>query len=359
MQHDLQISEERLSSIVTGAPVILFALDKNGIYTVSEGQLLSALGLKPGEAVGHSFVEVFPDAEDFHEEVLRALSGETFVSVSMGQGVALETRYSPMLDANGALIGTLGVSVDVTSRIEAERETLQRTLEKERDLKELKNRFISLVAHLFRTPLSVINTTSYLLENYHDKLDAEKRKDYFLKIRSQIDRVDDLIENILLVSEKEENGLPFNPTRINLEVFCRDLVAEVQRTVQPLHTLIFSCSGDLSSIAADEKGLRHIVSALLSNAIQYSPDGGKVIFNLTRQGNEAIFEVHDSGIGILPYDQPHLYEPFYRGKNTTGIKGGGLGLNIAKDFVDLHGGTIDFVSEPGNGTTFTVRLPIL
>jgi PAS domain S-box-containing protein len=483
MQRDLQLSEERLRSIVTGAPVILFALDNQGVFTFSEGNALSSLGLKPGEAVGRSVEDLFPEAKDFQEEVRRALNGETFSSVSRGPGVAFETRYSPLRNANGEIIGTIGVSVDVFSRIKAEKayrilvessvqglvilqdskvvfanaaqaaltgysveeilamtpqqnlelahpedrafvarrlqdrsagkplstraeirlirkdgalrwvemysatieyggkpatqivtlditerkqmeaalveaEGLRLALVKERDLKELKSRFISMVSHQFRTPLSVINTTSYLLENYHDKFDADKRKDYFGKIRSQIDRLDELIENILTISEKEEKGLPFTPTTVNLEVFCREVVAEMQLTSETTHTLIFTHQGDLSSAIVDEKALRHILTNLLSNAIKYSPDGGDVVFNLTRQVGEAIFEIRDPGIGILSDDQRHLFEPFHRGTNVDGIKGNGLGLKIVKDFVDLHGGTVACVSEPDKGTTFTVRLPI-
>ncbi|MEO8607059.1 MAG: ATP-binding protein [Chloroflexota bacterium] len=484
MQHDLQLSEERLRSIVTGAPVIFFALDKNGVFTFSEGNALSSLGLKPGEAVGRTAEDLFPDANGFHEEVRRALSGDSFISVSRGRGIALETRYSPLRDAHGELIGTVGVSVDVLSRVQAEeayrtlvetsvqglvifqenrvvfanaaeaaltgysiedilamtpqqnlelahpedREFVARRLQdrssgkplstraeirltrkdgemrwvemysvgieyggkpatqivtlditerkrmeaalveseglrvalvKERELKDLKSSFISMVSHQFRTPMSVINTTSYLLENYHDKLDAEKRKDYLGKIRSQIDRLDELIENILIISQKEEKGLPFTPSNVDLEAFCRTLVAEMQLTSETLHTLVFTHSGDLSSAFVDEKALRHILSNLLSNAIKYSPNGGEVIFDLTRQDDAAIFEIRDSGIGILPDDQRHLFEPFYRGTNVTGIKGNGLGLKIVKDFVDRHGGTVACVSEPDKGTVFTVRLPIV
>ena len=251
------------------------------------------------------------------------------------------------------------VMLDLTERKQREAALVEaEALRQESELKELRDRFISLVAHLFRTPMSVINTTSYLLENYYDRLEADKRKDYFGKIRSQIDRLDELIENILTISQKEEKGLPFTPTTVNLEVFCRDLVAEIQMTTEPLHKIIFSHSGDLSSASVDEKALHHILTNLLSNAIKYSPDGGNVIFDLARQDGEALFEIRDSGIGILPDDQRHLFEPFHRGTNVTGIKGNGLGLKIVKDFVDLHGGAITCISEPDKGTTFIVRLPI-
>jgi PAS domain S-box-containing protein len=256
------------------------------------------------------------------------------------------------------------VTLDVTERkqMEAavvETEMRRQALDQERELKELKSRFISMVSHQFRTPMSVISTTGYLLENYNDKLPPEKRQEYFGKIRSQIDRLDKLIENILTISQNEEKGMAFAPTTIDLEAYCRDMVAEMQLTSPTLHQMVFTVDGDLATAFADEKLLHNILTNLLSNAIKYSPDGGEVIVNLARQGDEAVFEISDSGIGISDDDQKHLFEPFHRGQNVSGIKGNGLGLKIAKDFVDVHGGTIAYVSEIGKGTTFTVRLPIV
>jgi PAS domain S-box-containing protein len=483
MRWQLLVNEERLRSIITNAPILLYAVDKKGVFTLSEGSALSVFKLKPGEAVGKSVFELFPNATDFHAEIQRALTGETFTAISRGPRIAFETRYSPIYDKDGQLAGTIGVSIDVLGRVQAEdayrtlvetsmqglvilqdnrlifantaqaeltgysieellaktpqqniemahpddrafviqrlqaradgkalpphaeirlirkdgtvrwvemysaviefqgkpatqivtldvterkqmqealleAERLRMALGQERELKELKSRFISMVSHQFRTPLSVINTTSYLLENYYDRLEPDKRDDYFGKIRSQIDRLDELIENILTISEKEEKGLPFTPITVDLENLCRTIIAEMQLTSQPLHQLIFSPSGDLSAVSVDEKALRHILMNLLSNAIKYSPEGGEVIFKLERQEDEAVFEISDQGIGIPEDDQRHLFEPFHRGQNVTGIKGNGLGLKIAKDFVELHGGTIVCKSVQNQGTTFTVRLPV-
>jgi PAS domain S-box-containing protein len=256
------------------------------------------------------------------------------------------------------------ITLDITERkrMEAaliEAEGLRLALGQERELKELKSRFISMVSHQFRTPLSVISTTSYLLQNYNDKLPPEKREEYFSKIRAQIDRLDELIENILTISQKEENLLLFVPQQLDLETFVRDLTAEMQLTSELLHKLKFSAAGDFSVTWVDEKLLRHILMNLLSNAIKYSPNGGEVLVKLERQGDEAILQITDSGIGIPLDDQKHLFEPFHRGTNVAGIKGSGLGLKIVKDFVDLHGGTITCVSEQDKGTTFTLRLPIV
>jgi len=481
----LAISEERLRSVITSAPVILFVLDRNGIFTLSEGKALAVLGLQPGEAVGQSVFDLFSKAEGFLTDVRRALAGEAFTSIARGQGLAFETRFSPVHDEKGQLIGTIGVSVDVRSRIEAEEayrtvvetsrqglvilqdsrlvfanpaqaemtgysidellamtpqqtlelahpddrelvakrlqeptdeqsrhprveirmlrkdgqvrwvelystpveyrgksaaqivvldvterkmmeaalieaESLRLALDQERELKELKGRFISMVSHQFRTPMSVINTTSYLLENYHDKLAPEKREEYFGKIRSQINRLDEMIEKVLTISATEEKGLAFAPRRLDLEVFCHDLAVEMQLlTPSETKKIAFSATGDLSAAMADDNLLHHILTNLLSNAIKYSPNGGDVIFNLERQEDEAVFQISDSGIGIPADDQKHLFEPFHRGENVGSIKGSGLGLKLVKDFVDLHGGTITCVSEAGKGTTFTVRLPIV
>jgi PAS domain S-box-containing protein len=226
------------------------------------------------------------------------------------------------------------------------------------ELKELKNQFISMVSHLFRTPLSVISTTSYLLENYVDKISPEKRADYFGKIRSQIGRIDGLIEQILTIHQTQAKALHFTPSRFDLEHFCRELADDMQTTASASHRLIFQATPDLGDVVMDDHLLWNILANLLSNAIKFSPNGGEVIFHLELDGDEAIFQISDTGIGIPADDQKHLYEPFYRGQNVGNIKGAGLGLKIVKDYVDLHGGTIACTSEPGNGTTFTVRLPL-
>jgi signal transduction histidine kinase len=167
-----------------------------------------------------------------------------------------------------------------------------------------------------------------------------------------------LLEDILLVNRAEAGKLEFNPSSIDLKKFCYYLVEEMRLIAGSNNPIIFVSYGDSPESAIDEKLLRSIVTNLLSNAIRYSPHGSHIHFSLVCDRQEAILEITDRGIGIPPEDQPHLFEPFYRGENIGNIAGSGLGLTVTKKCVDLHGGTITVKSEVRVGTTCTVTLPL-
>ena len=175
------------------------------------------------------------------------------------------------------------------------------------------------------------------------------------------------MNDVLTISKIEAGKQGFNPSPLDLEKFCRELVEELQLTIGSLHTLVFTSHGKEYSDAQgslmahadmDEKLLRSIISNLLSNAIKYSPKGTTVRFDLSGDPHQAILSIQDAGIGIPLEDQPHLFQSFYRGNNVGTLSGTGLGLTIVKSSVDLHGGKIAVNSEVGVGTTVTVTLPL-
>ena len=231
-------------------------------------------------------------------------------------------------------------------------------LQEEKELSELKSRFISMVSHEFRTPLTVIRTSIELLERYGHIATEEKKREYFQRIRAAVRNMSHLMEDVLTIGKAEAGKLELLPITINLEQFCHDLVEEIQLGVGPGHTICFSSQGECQQAYLDQKLLRSILTNLLSNAIKYSPSGGKIEFNLVCRYEIAHFEIRDYGIGIPYADQPHLFELFHRASNAANIRGTGLGLAIVKQGVDLHGGKITFTSQEGIGTTFHVHLPL-
>lgn len=235
---------------------------------------------------------------------------------------------------------------------------IRKSLEKERELNQLKSNFISVVSHEFRTPLSSIILSSELLENYSHKYNEDKRRTYFRRIKSATQQMTQLLENVLLIGQFEVGRLEFNPKWLDLEQLCQDMVEEVQLKGESQQTLVFDCQIDRKLVWTDEKLLRHIFSNLLSNAIKYSSSGSTVVFKLQAQAEEVIFQVQDSGIGIPVADQEQLFEAFHRAANVGTIRGTGLGLSVVKQCVDLHRGRISVQSEVNVGTTFTVRLPL-
>ncbi len=231
-------------------------------------------------------------------------------------------------------------------------------LVRQKEINELKSRIITVVSHEYRTPLTTILSSAELLEQYSDKLSEEKKIRHLQRIVKAVNHLTALVEDMLDISQAEAGKLEFNPSPLDVEPFCRQLVEEVHKSAGQEHSIVFLSLGDCSSCVVDEKLLRQIFTNLLSNAIKYSPQGGTVHFKLRCQETTLVFQVRDEGIGIPEADQAHLFKPFERGSNIGTISGTGLGLAITKSLVELHGGQIAVDSAVGVGTTFTVTLPM-
>ena len=245
---------------------------------------------------------------------------------------------------------------DITERKQAETDMLV-TLVKEKELNQLKSRFITMASHEFRTPLTTILSSAELIEKYGFKWTEEKKIQHLLRIQSSVKHMTQLLNDVLLIGQSEAGRLEFNPQKIELNQFCRDLIDEMQISV-PNHKIAWNSENNCLNAWMDEKLLRQILSNLLSNAIKYSPQGGIVHFELICTSQSTIFRVQDAGIGIPLSEQPYLFDSFYRASNVDTISGTGLGLAIVLKSVDLHSGLIAVESEIGVGTTFTVTLPL-
>ncbi|WP_017720859.1 hybrid sensor histidine kinase/response regulator [Kamptonema formosum] len=258
----------------------------------------------------------------------------------------------------------LHTTVEIAMARHRSESEVRKALQKEKELNELKSRFVSMVSHEFRTPLSTILFSAGLLETYGPKWPEEKKVTHLHRIQTAVRQMTGLLEDILVIGKAEAGKLEFNPAPLDLEQFCREIAEEIQITDVNKHCINFVSQGRLNDAIMDDKMLRHILSNLLSNAIKYSPEGSTVDFELTalehrgeEQSPAVVFRIQDRGIGIPPEDVDRLFETFYRATNVGTIQGTGLGLAIVKRAVDLHGGEIDVKSEVGAGTRFTVTLP--
>jgi signal transduction histidine kinase len=288
----------------------------------------------------------------------------------------IRDRGFPIRDAQGQVYRIAGIAEDVTCRKQAEIESYK-VLQRERELSMLKSSFVAMTSHEFRTPLTAISSSTDLLQRYRNRLSEEKQQAHLHRIKSAVQRMTQMLNDILLMSEAEAGKLQFNPTPLNLIQFCRHLVEDVQPTAKEQQVIHFTYRSNgtlagqdtdeieqkrfdfLSGLAAwDEKLLRQILGNLLSNALKYSPEGSTVQFDLTAKDDRVIFQIQDQGIGIPPADQSRLFEAFHRANNVGTIQGTGLGLAIVKQCVDLHRGEITFTTEVGKGTTFIVILPL-
>jgi signal transduction histidine kinase len=186
---------------------------------------------------------------------------------------------------------------------------------------------------------------------------AEKKIEELHVIEKTVNYLSDLVENVLTISRGEAGKIEFRPESTNVQQLCQRLVERFKAMSEETHMIKFSTIGDRVQASVDPKLLEHILSNLLSNAIKYSPAGGSVFLEFTANTNELGFRIKDEGIGISEADQQHLFEAFHRGENVGNIKGTGLGLSIIKQFVELHGGTINLESEVNKGTMVIVTIP--
>jgi signal transduction histidine kinase len=222
----------------------------------------------------------------------------------------------------------------------------------------LKEQFIATASHDFRTPLAVIRMATATLESYIQRLTPEGRIAKLKQINAQVDRMIALLDHVLTLSKANAGKVEFNPTATDLHSFCENVWEDFSIQAEATHSLSFQVDIAITTAIIDVDLLRYVLINLLSNAVKYSPPATEIAFRTTQSQDELIFEVSDTGIGVPAEEQKRLFEPFYRASNTRNIEGTGLGLSIVKTYIETHGGTVDFESEEGRGTTFTLRIPI-
>lgn len=274
--------------------------------------------------------------------------------------VLASTSY--IRDSTGNRVGVVSVNRDITDlqKAEEERQSAERLrmeLEQQAGLLRMKEDFISVVSHEFRTPLSVIVSSSELMRNYYDRMPRERQMHHIEIILAQAQFMTELMDDVLIINKAGAGKLEFNPVPLNLVTFCQETLERIEVLNHGKHRFIFTHEGELNDVRLDVKQLQHILVNLLSNAVKYSPEGGDVRLDVKAEDSDVEFRISDQGIGIPEESLVHLFEPFYRGRNTGDIGGTGLGLPIVKASVDRHGGTITCETEINAGSTFIVRLP--
>ncbi len=243
-------------------------------------------------------------------------------------------------------------------QLENAMETLRIEQAREREVIAMKSRFVALASHEFRTPLSIILSSSELLEAYGKTWDVDRQAPQFHRINAAVRGMVEMLDSILLVSKAEAGKLVAQKTEVDVDAFCSELVASLESSARGSHRIEYSIQGEWKGARFDPTHLRHALTNLLSNAIKYSPARSPVSLRVKIEGSEGVFVVQDSGIGIPQEDLGRLFQSFQRGSNVARIPGTGLGLAIVKHSVEASGGSISVSSELGKGTRFEVRLPV-
>lgn len=275
-----------------------------------------------------------------------------------GTTFTVSLNVTTLRDAQNNVTGFLGVAVDI-SEIKKYQNSLQVALEKEKQLGDLKSRFVTMASHEFRTPLSTILSSVSLIDKYTSVEDVEKREKHVKRIKSAVGNMKDILEDFLSLGKMEEGKIQLNPevlTPGELRDELESVLQEMQRLTKVSQRIshTFSIANNCN---IDRKMLRHIITNLISNAIKFSPEGGSIDVQSETNKNELIFTIQDTGIGISESDQKHLFERFFRAENASNIQGTGLGLHIISRYLDLVDGRIELMSELNKGTTFIVHIP--
>ncbi len=333
---------ELLKVVVGCAPIVLFALDAEGIFTLSEGRGLDILGLKPGEVVGKSVFDLYNDYPVILDSCRRALKGETVRSISPVRGLAFETCYAPQLDWGGKVTGVLGVATDVT---ESYRSSLS------------KDEFLSVISHELRTPLSSAAGWAWILRE-EELTPEETAKAHEIVLRN-LEDLKRLIQELRDASHAATGRLTLTIKPCDLGAIVREAVkSQVAASEAKGQTL--NISAPALKGRADKSRIRQIASNLISNAVKYAPKRSTIAVRLERQDNEAVLSVTDTGPGLPASLRSQVFDlaRLPAADLPPRGRGLGLGLGITRRLVELHGGDIGYEDNPNGGTIFTVRLPL-
>jgi PAS domain S-box-containing protein len=360
----LRESEARFSAAFQASPVFITILSTNEArYVLANDAFVNWLGCPREEVIGRTSAK-FGLWENL-EERDSALNDMRTVGSIRQREVRWRNRSGERLDillsAETIKLNDtphiLSFAQDITQRKRAEGELLK-TLEREKELSQLKSNFVSMVSHEFRTPLGIIQSSAELLRDFYQKMPAGERDEQLESITRNTRRMAGMMEEILVLSRLDAGKVDFQPAALDLNAFCHRVLDEVLSATNrrcPIELVLDPASAQAQ---ADERLLGHIFTNLLSNAVKYSEPGTAVRFTVEQDGADAVCTVRDQGIGISEEDQQHLFKAFHRGSNVGARPGTGLGLLLVKRCAELHGGKVQLNSRVGEGTTVTVRLPV-
>jgi len=247
---------------------------------------------------------------------------------------------------------------EISKRVEAENK-LKIALKKEIELNDLKTKFLSLVSHEFKTPLSGILTSAILLEKYKLTEQQEKRDKHLKTITSKVRYLNNILNDFLSIERLDSGKINYKFTTFNLSKVINEVVYNANMLLKSGQRIKIPRSIDEHVLHQDEKILELALSNLIHNAIKYSPENSEIKFKIAKKGENIIFKVRDHGIGIPEKDQKHLFNRYFRAENVLTYPGTGIGLNIAKVHLENLGGSISFTSQENEGSTFIIELPII
>ncbi|MDX9925624.1 MAG: PAS domain S-box protein [Ignavibacteriaceae bacterium] len=398
-----EVKIKQLSQAIEQSPVSIIITDTEGNIEYANPKFSELTGYSREEVIGKNprILQSGKSFTDYKKMWKILLEGKTWVGLFVNKkktgGLFWESAIiSPIKNSKGETINYVAVKEDITEKIAAEKElekyrtelenlvkertkelafvnkrladqlekseiigkAIKESLEKERELNEMKSSFISTTSHEFRTPLASILSSIELLELYGRKWDEEKYNTHIERIKTAIDYLTKLMDDVLILNKAETGKLQLNLSRVNLYKLCHRIIEDVKTLTNEKHTISCSYKMEEMEFQLDEKLIRFIINNLLSNAVKYSPEGGNVDLCIEKISNHLLIVIKDEGIGIPERERSQLFNTFFRCSNSGDIQGNGLGLSIVKKSVDIHGGTIILDESYKSGARFVVTLPL-
>ena len=365
------------------ATIGILVVSTTGRIELANPGAANLFGYEKGELTGQKLEILIPDGLRHRHVHHRKDYFEKPKSRPMGLGMALYARkkdgsiFPVEISLGHYQLGGEKLAVafitDITARLDSEQKlrkineelensvrerTLELTeaLEYQKEMNELKSRFVSLASHEFRTPLSTILSSVSLVDRYTELGNEEKRKKHIERIRSSVKNLTFILNDFLSLDKLEQGKMETNKESFDFEEFINDVLEEIDGMLKEGQEILFKHHGN-KKILQDKKILRNVLLNLLSNAVKYSKEGKIIKINTKVNNDFTVVEVIDQGIGIPEDEEKFLFKKFFRAKNAVNYQGTGLGLNIVKRYMELLDGTIDMVSKQNVGTTVTIKFP--
>lgn len=296
--------------------------------------------------VGMDLAALRKDGTEFPVEV----SLSTYENAEGRFSIAFVSDITVRKASENALIR---LNDELERKVEERTQSLREALDREKELGELKSRFVSMASHEFRTPLSTILSSAYLVSKYQSAEDQPKRERHIQRIINSVNGLTDILNDFLSVGRIEEGRIQVRTVSFSLKKWIHEMIGELEHILKKGQTIVYTHEGG-DELTLDPSLLRHIIQNLISNASKFSPEGAPVLLHTHLEERAFRLSVTDQGMGISPEDQKHLFERFFRGGNAMNIQGTGLGLHIVGKYAELMRGTVSWQSTLGDGTTFTV-----
>ena len=359
---ELRRSELRFRMITENARDLYALIDAKAEIIYASPAYQQLLHYDPQSLVGRDLFQTLLHPDDWVDNLdwrnlppMRAR-----LRTAEGDWVWVEGYSYPIQLDDGEYIVT--VARDISERLQLEEERLEKArlrieLEQQKEVNNLKSRFVSMVSHEFRTPLTTIQTSGDLLKHYITRMTDERRDEHLTTISDQVQQLTTLLDEVLLISKADTVGLAFNPAPIDVRRMVQEVVRSVEHGAAASGRIAWTIAGEIEA-QLDAKLFRQALTNLLTNALKYSDPITPVRLDAHRNDGALVVQIQDRGIGIPEADLPHLFNAFHRAGNVGSIAGTGLGLAIVKRAIDTHHGLVAVSSQVGVGTVFTVRVPL-